>query len=57
MNESYQKKNCSKTYLSLESFHSLTREIEQTEKEIFAEIDSARLSPRKETLKKIFSFL
>ncbi|MBQ3689914.1 MAG: hypothetical protein II937_08680 [Bacteroidales bacterium] len=57
MNESYPKKNYSKNYISLDGFHRLTREVETMEKEIFTKVDNLKLSPSKETLKKIFSFL
>ncbi|MBQ3658373.1 MAG: hypothetical protein II956_16275 [Bacteroidales bacterium] len=57
MNESYTKMNYSKNFVSLSSINKLTREVEKMESEIFTRVDNLKLSPGKEILKKIFSYL
>jgi hypothetical protein len=57
MNESYSTMNYSKNFVSLTSLNKLSREVEKMESEVFTSVDNLKLSPGKEILKKIFSYL
>jgi hypothetical protein len=57
MNESYTKMNYSKNFVSLKGLNKLVSEVEKMESEVFTRVDNLKLSPSKEILKKIFSYL
>jgi hypothetical protein len=49
--------NYSKNFVSLTSLNKLSREVEKMESEVFTRVDNLKLTPGKEILKKIFSYL